>query len=57
MKVKIGNKIYDSNDEAILLIFDEGEQELISNMGNQKKFLSYPESMTYDDAKEFMKTE
>lgn len=57
MRVKIGDKIYDSNNEAIMIIFDEGEKELISNMAETSmKYLSYPKSMSVEEATEFMKT-
>jgi hypothetical protein len=55
MKVKIENKIFDSNNTAILLILEPEEKELISQMGNQLKFCSYPINMTPEDAAEFMK--
>jgi hypothetical protein len=55
MKVKISDKIYDSNDTAILLILDPEEKQLISNMGEQLKFCSYPLEMAPEEATEFMK--
>jgi hypothetical protein len=55
MKVKINDKIYDSNDEPIMLILDEEDKYNISNMGEQKKYCSYPASMKVDDVVKFMK--
>lgn len=55
MKVKIGTKIYDSNDEPIMLILDEEDKNNISNIGEQKKYCSYPERMSVDDVVRFMK--
>jgi len=44
MQVKIGDKIYDSNDQPIMLIFDKEERELIANMMDESnKFCSYPD--------------
>lgn len=48
MKVKIKNKIYDSNEEAIMLIFDEKNQKemLIKNLqqeGVKRKYIELPE--------------
>jgi len=56
MKVKIGNKIYDSQDEAIMIILEEYNKEDISNMGDDaKKYCEFPDSMTQEEAIEFMK--
>ncbi|HUS51506.1 MAG TPA: hypothetical protein VMZ91_15155 [Candidatus Paceibacterota bacterium] len=46
MKVKIGERIYDSNDEPIMLILDETDKKNISNMHDDKfKFISHPKEM------------
>jgi hypothetical protein len=43
MKVKIGNKIYDSEDEPIMVILTDKEKDQISRMPkNAMKFCSYP---------------
>lgn len=57
MKVKIGNKIYDSNDEPIMIILDKQDMEYISNMPKHySKYCVYPEiGYTEEDIKEFMK--
>lgn len=57
LKVKIGNKIYDSNDEPIMIILDKQDVEYISNMPtNNTKYCSYPETgYTEGEIKEFMK--
>lgn len=55
MKVKIGTKVYDSNNEAIMIILDEEEKEMIGNMSkNSTKFCSYPEDMPVHEVLEFM---
>jgi len=46
MKVKIGEHIYDSNNEPIMLILDETDKKNISNMHDDKfKFISHPKEM------------
>ena len=43
MKVKIGNKIHDSNIEPVMLILSKGEREQIANMHPAAtKYCSYP---------------
>lgn len=57
LKVKIGNKICDSNDEPIMIILDKQDMEHISNMPKHySKYCVYPETgYTEDDIREFMK--
>lgn len=56
MKVKIGNKIFDSNEEPIMLILDDQDKENISNMSKEAhKFCSYPDTINVEDIKMFMK--
>lgn len=47
MRVKIGNKIYDSLKEPIMIIFDEGEQEKIANMGELSRKLDAELAVKY----------
>ena len=42
MKVKIGDKIYDSNDEPIMIILEDVDKYNIKNMGDAKKYCSFP---------------
>jgi len=43
MKVKIGNKIYDSRKQPIMLILTEEEKDFIASMRKgETKFCSYP---------------
>jgi hypothetical protein len=45
MKVKIGNKIYDSNKEPIMVILGEDDRENITNMEpTATKYCSFPDS-------------
>jgi hypothetical protein len=56
MKVKIGNKIYDGNDEPIMVILGDDDKYNIENMpADCHKYLSYPENMSVEEAESFMK--
>ncbi|MDF2652911.1 MAG: hypothetical protein K0Q73_8716 [Paenibacillus sp.] len=56
MKVKIGNQLFDSNKQPIMVTFDEGEKELISSMRPEdKRFCSFPELSTVHEIEQFMK--
>lgn len=63
MFIKIGTKIYDSNCEPIMIIFNDDTEriqtgKLISEMEptvGQRKFVSYPDSYPVEEIKEFMK--
>lgn len=57
LKVKIGNKIYDSNDEPIMIILDKQDVEHISDMPKHyTKYCVYPEiGYTEDKIREFIK--
>jgi hypothetical protein len=58
MKVKIGNTIYDSNEEPIMLILSELDKKNITWMATDAtKYCSFPDDYDLDDIKEFMKTE
>lgn len=54
MKVKIGDKIIDSNDEPIMIILSEEEKSLLSSMGSARQFCSYPDSMDIRAVQDFM---
>jgi hypothetical protein len=55
MKVKIGNKIYDSTEEPILLILSEEDKRNLERMDTEAtKFLSFPDKMDLNEAKRFM---
>jgi hypothetical protein len=63
MKVKIGDKIYDADEEPIMLIF-EGENQVkavakhLSEMASEsKKYCMFPSGMEEKIIREFMKTE
>lgn len=54
MIVKLKDRIANSNNEPIMLVLEEDEKNLISQMGTAKKFLSYPEDMEESEAEKFM---
>jgi len=54
MKVKIGDKIYDSNVEPIMLILDDIDKQRISWMGDQHKYCSYPDGTEVNKIIKFM---
>lgn len=54
MKVKIGGKIYDANEQPILLILDEHEKQFIENMGTQTMVCFFPENCETEEIEKFM---
>lgn len=57
MRVKIGTTIYDSLEEPIMIIFDDGEQEQITNMVGLDKYCSYPPGRPVEEIEDFMEFE
>lgn len=56
MKVKIGDKVYDSLKQPIMLILSNEEKDLIRNMPESlRKFCSYPEGLTKEIIRDFMR--
>ena len=50
MKVKIADKIYDSENEPIMIILSDADKKNISNMCPEcTKYLSYPEKFFKND--------
>lgn len=63
MKVKIGDIIYDANDEPIMLIF-EGEkeqktfsQQIFNMFSSCTKYCIHPADITNEQLVEFMQTD
>ena len=57
MKVKIGDKIYDSKEEPIMIILEDYNKDHISNMSEDAyKYCEFPDNITESEAKQFMKT-
>ena len=42
MKIKVGNKVYDGENEPVMVILSPKEKEQIANMGDSKKYCVYP---------------
>jgi len=56
MRVKIGDTIYDSNQQPIMIIMDDTDKQNISKMADDAtKYCSYPDGMEVDTIKDFMK--
>jgi hypothetical protein len=54
MKVKIGNTIYDAEEEPIMIILDEDDKINISKMETARKYCVYPDDYDTEKIKEFM---
>ena len=57
MKVKIGDKIYDSAEEPVMVILTDGDKKNIANMLPEcSKYCSYPDDTfkSDDDAYKWM---
>jgi hypothetical protein len=47
MKVKIGHTIYDPHTVPIMLMFDDGDRELIANIPDDNRMIAFaPDSMS-----------
>lgn len=54
--VKIGDKIFDSGDQPIMLIMDQNDKENISSMTeNVTKYCAYPDNINENEIRKFMK--
>ena len=62
MRIKIGDKIIDANDEPVLIIFDDDKerQKVIANLKNMpdkkglRKYCTFPSGMSVETVKQFM---
>jgi len=58
MKVKIGNTIYDAEDEPIMVILSESDKKNITNMHPDcTKYCQYPEQHSEQEIEAFMGTD
>jgi hypothetical protein len=58
MKVKIGDVIYDGGVEPVMVILSDDDKENIRNMTPEsKKYCHFPDTMTANEARIWMKTE
>jgi hypothetical protein len=58
MKIKVGNKTYSSDEQPLVVILEDNEKEMISNMNeNQSTYCVYPdtEEWTKNDNKKIKK--
>ena len=49
MKVFINDKVYDSEEQPILLLLSEADKKNIANMGDRTKYCSYPDFPKWTD--------
>lgn len=56
MIVKIGDKLYDSEQEPIMIVLSDDDKNNITQMlPEAKKYCSFPEAMELNEIKNFMK--
>ena len=56
MKVKVGDTVYDGNDQPVMVIVSQKEREQIYNMApGYKRYCQYPEGMDPEEIKKWMK--
>jgi hypothetical protein len=58
MKVKVGDTIFDGEDQPVMVILSDMDKQNILSMGKDAtKYCSYPDNMDINEIKEFMRTE
>lgn len=57
MKVKIGEQIFDSEVQPVMVILSEEDKKNIATMGDAAKYCGYPDDWAVEDIVDFMKTE
>jgi len=58
MKVKIGNKIYDAEEEPIMVILSKADKKNIASMlPEETKYCTFPNSYDEEKIDEFMELE
>lgn len=56
MIVKIGNKVYDSKQQPIMIVLSDDDKYNITQMiPEATKYCSYPDDMELNEIKKFMK--
>jgi len=56
MQVKIGDAVYNSEEQPIMVVLSDEEKELIANMsGENHRFCSYPEKYSPEEIRLFMR--
>jgi hypothetical protein len=54
MKVKILDRIYDCEEQPIMLVLDDFDKDYISHMGDQTKYCRFPDGIKLSEITEFM---
>ena len=55
MKVKVGDKVYDGNDEPVMVILSDEDKENIKNMpADNTKYCSCPEDSDQGEIEKWM---
>ena len=55
MGVKIGDKIYDAENEPIMIILNESDKRNIENMHDDKyKYICYPDKLSNEEVRKFI---
>jgi len=55
MKVKVGNKIYDGNEQPVMIILEGKDKENIKNMLPEcTKYCMYPDTFTKEEISKWM---
>ena len=56
MKVKVKDKVYDGEEEPVMVIFSDSDKENIKNMSpTATKYCSYPEFISFKEISKWMK--
>lgn len=56
MKVKVKTKVYDSEEEPIMIVLSEDDKENIRNMlPEETRYCSFPNTINQNKIKKFMK--
>lgn len=55
MRVKIGNKIYDAEDQPIMIIMSQSDKDNIKNMHTDKfKYITFPDGTDIAEIRKFI---
>lgn len=55
MKVKVGDKVYDGNEQPVMVILEDGDKQNIANMDpGCTKYCVYPDTCTPGEIERFM---
>jgi hypothetical protein len=58
MLVKIGDKVYNAEDQPIMIVVQPGDKEKLHRLNNnQYRLCFYPEGLCLKEVEEFMKLE